>query len=93
MSDKQKTLSSTAHSLITLLNNISDLISVSNKRKEASDVMRALTVYAQQKKFPLPDEKIDYFHSILLDSRPFTINYLVQKIAAEIVKTDLLKQS
>lgn len=86
-----KTLSPIASSLITLLNNINELVSVSNKRKEARDVMKALCIYARNSKFILPEitqNKIDRFNAVLLDSRPITITYLVQDIAQDILKAE-----
>ena len=82
-----KKISPTATTLVTLINNINDLIVVSNKRKEASEVMDALTIYARNLNYKIPDEKISNFHSVLLDSRPITLSYILHDIAAEIVKT------
>jgi hypothetical protein len=93
MSKGDKELSNTALSLLTLLNNINELISISFKKAEARDVMKALTIYAKQKNFKLPEDKISNFHFILLDSRPITISYLLRNIAADIVKEDMLKKS
>jgi len=72
-------------SIITLLNNINDLIVISNKRKEASDVMRALTIYAHSIGYKIPDSKIENFHAILLDSRPVTLSYVIRNIASDIL--------
>ena len=41
-----KKVSETTSTLITLLHNIDELIVISNQRKEASEAMRALTIYA-----------------------------------------------
>lgn len=81
-------VSTTASTLITLLNNIDELIVVSNKRKEASDAMRALTIYAKNLSYSIPEEKIQNFQAVLLDSRPLTLRYILQSIAAEIVDKD-----
>lgn len=86
-----KSISPIASSLITLLYNINDLVSISNKRQEARDVMKALCIYARNSKFILSEvtqNKIDRFNMILLDSRPITITYLVQDIAQDILKTE-----
>lgn len=84
--DKQSPrISPTAMSIITLLNNINDLIVISNKRKEASDVMRALKIYANNLNYPIPEEKIRNFQLILLDSRPITLSYVISDIAAEVL--------
>jgi len=81
-------LSETSISLLTILNNINDLIVLSSARKEADDVMRALSVYAKNKSFPLPEDKIENFHFILLDSKPYTITSLLHDIARDIIITD-----
>lgn len=81
--DKQR--SSEIASIITLLNNINDLIVISNKRKEASDVMKALTIYAHNIGYKIPDDKIENFHAILLDSRPITLSYVIRNIASDIL--------
>jgi len=75
-------------SILTLLNNIDELIEQSANRQEAQDVMRALRVYADNKDFDLPEEKIDNFYAILLDSRRHTISYLLQDIAADVMAND-----
>jgi len=88
----QKKLSAIALSLITLLNNVNELVSISNRRKEANDVMKAFRIYAKSSNFVLPEKtqsKIDHFHSVLLDSRPITVSYLVKDIAQDIVKIEL----
>lgn len=84
MSDKN--ISPTAISIITLLNNINDLIVVSNKRSEASDVMRALSIYAHNMNYQLPEDKIENFHKVLLDSRPITLSFIIHEIAKDIVR-------
>lgn len=87
-----KKLSPIASSIITLLNNINDLVTISSKRQEARDVMAALRIYAKNSKFVLSEstqEKIDQFNAILLDSRPITITYLVQDIAQDILRAEI----
>jgi len=80
--------SETALSIFTLLNNIDELIVRSSKRKEAKKVMRALKVFADQKQFKLPQEKIDNFYTILLDSKPATLSYLLRSIAQDVAIFD-----
>lgn len=87
--DKQ--ISGIAKSVIILLNNIDELVTVSNQRREARDVMKALTIYAKDQNFKLPEEKIGHFNAILLDSRPITIHYLLQSIAGDVAKTDIIR--
>jgi hypothetical protein len=84
-------LSSTARSLLSILNNINDLIVLSNNRQDSKDVMRALVVYAKNKNFDIPQDKIDSFYSILLDSRPITLSHLIMDIAQDIAHTDKIK--
>ena len=84
-----KQLSQTAKSLITILNNVNELVSKSNSRSEARDVMKAMRIYAQNKNYPIPDSKIEDFLSILLDSRPITVTYLLRDIATEIAMSDV----
>jgi hypothetical protein len=86
-----KEISAIAMSLITLLNNINDLVTISNKRKEARDVMNALRIYAKNSKYVLAENtqhKMDHFDAVLLDSRPLTITYLVQDITQDILKAE-----
>lgn len=87
-----KEISIIATSIITLLNNVNDLVVMSNKRKEARDVMDAIKIYAKNSKFILSEaakQKISHFDSVLLDSRPITITYLIQDIAQEILKGEI----
>ena len=83
-------LSSTATKILTLLNNISELVVKSNDRQNAKDVMRALVVYANNKNFKIPQTKIDHFYAVLIDARPYTISSLLMDMAEEVVKTDRL---
>jgi len=81
-------LSSTAVSLITLLNNMDELIVISNNRIGAKDTMRAMKVYAESKNFPLPEEKIQNFYAVLIDSRPYTLSSLLRDLAQDIIRID-----
>jgi len=82
---KEKKDLSELTSIITLLNNINELIVISNKRKEASDVMKALTIYAHNIGYKIPEEKIKNFHAVLIDSRPLTLSYYIRSIANDIL--------
>jgi len=84
-----KELSPTAKSLLVLLNNIDELIVLSNNRQDAREVMNAFTIYAQAKNYPIPFEKIDNFHSMLIDGRPNTLSFIVKDIAGDILKTGM----
>ena len=81
-------LSPTAISIITLLNNIDELIILSNNRVGAKDTMRAMKVYADSKNFLLPEDKINNFYAVLLDSRPYTLSSLLRDLAQEVVRID-----
>jgi hypothetical protein len=84
-----KELSPTAKSLLILLNNIDELVVKSNNRRDAREVMRALTVYAHGKNYPIPAGKVDDFYSILLDGRPETISFIVKDIASDVIKNGM----
>lgn len=81
-------LSDTAQSLLTILNNINELIVKSSDRKSAEDVMKALVVFAKGKQFPIPQDKVDNFHAILIDARPVTLTLLIKDIADDILLSD-----
>lgn len=79
-------IKSTAKSIVVLLNNMNDLIVISNQRKEAKDVMRAMVVYAKNNSFPIPEEKVNTFYSRLIDSRPLSLSDLIKSIASDVIK-------
>ena len=84
-------LSQTAISILTLLNNINDLILQSQDRENARDVMRALNVYASSKDFPLPQDKVDNFYAVLIDSRIYTLSSLLKDMAMDVTIADYKK--
>ena len=81
-------LSETAKSLLTLLNNIDELIVKSNNREDAIDVMKAFRVYAKNKHFNIPQDKINNFLQVIYDAKPYTLNYIIKDIASDIVQLD-----
>lgn len=83
-----KELSQTAKSIITILNNVNELVSKSSARTMARDVMTAMRIFAKEKKYTLPEEKIDDFLSVLLDSRSITVTYLLRDIASDVARND-----
>ena len=90
-----KDISSEAMSLIALYNNAKDLIVISQKRREANDVVKAATIYAQNVGITLSEdtlEKIGNFSSVLLDSRPNTLVYILQSIVQDIVTAERMKK-
>jgi len=81
-------LSPTASSMLVILNNAKELIVRSNDRQRAQDVIRALGVYAKSKNFKVPSEKLDNFCSVLIDSRPATLSFLIKDIVRDIIESD-----
>lgn len=86
-------INSVATSILTLLNNIDELIVLSSDRQNARDVMEALTIYAASQNFLLPIDKVENFYSILLDARPQTISFIVKDIAGDVIQTSQKKES
>ena len=89
-------ISSEAMSLIALYNNAKDLIVISQKRKEADQVVKAATIYAQIVGITLSEDtldKINNFSSVLLDSRPNTLVYILQSIVQDIVSEERSKKT
>ncbi len=72
-------------SIIVLLNNIEEMVTKSNMRKEAIDAMTALGVYAKAKHIKVPENRIAQYISVAYDSRPETLSHLVREIANETV--------
>jgi len=85
-------LSNTATFLITLLNNINELIVRSSDRKSAAEVMQAFRIYIRNKNVTLSEDKIDNFFAIINDARPYTLTLLLKDIAQDIVKNDAKKK-
>lgn len=81
-------LSEIARQILTILNNVNELIVQSSNREDARNVMRALRVYADNKNFPLPQDKIDNFYGVLIDSKPFTLTSIIKDIAEDVVLID-----
>jgi len=80
--------SQTAISILTFLNNINELIVISNNRSLALEVMRSLVVYAKNHSFKLPTERITNFQRICLDSRANVLSSILSEIANEVVMAD-----
>jgi len=88
MPQQKKTLSATATSLLTLLNNMDELIIESSNRQDAREVMKAFRSFAKTNRFDIPEEKVNNFLAVLLDSRPYTLSSILHDIAADVIKTD-----
>lgn len=73
-------------SALTLLNNINDLIVISSDRSDARKAMEALVLYAQDKKINIPNDKVENFFEVLIDSRPFTLTNILIDISEEIIR-------
>ena len=82
-------LSAVATSIVVLLNNITALCVESQNRCMARDTMQALEVYARNKAFRLPSEKIQNFYDVLIDSRPLTLSSILHDIATDVVHGDI----
>jgi len=82
-------LSDTANSLLALLNNINELIVKSSDRQSAEEVMRAFRVYADSKRFSVPQDKINNFFAVLIDARPYTLTTIIKGIADDVVSYDV----
>lgn len=80
-------LSSTATAIITLLNNINELL-FHHRRAEAVDVMRALKVYAINRNFTISEEKVENFYSVIHDARSDTLVSLLLDISQEVLHND-----
>ena len=88
MPNSKLDLTGPAARIITLLNNAEELIVRSNNRQGAKDVVRAMVIYANGKSFPIPDEKIDTFYAVLIDSRPYTLSAILKDIATDVLVRD-----
>ena len=84
--------SDTGKSIITLLNNINELITLSQDRQSAQEVMRCAVVYAKDHSFKMPLEKIDNFYRICIDSRPCVLSSLIGDIAKDVTIEDRTKR-
>lgn len=75
-----------AKSVIVLLNNASDLIYVSNDRKNASGVVRAAAIFAKSNGVFIDEWQLENFQSVLYDSRPESLKRILQNIAGEVAR-------
>ena len=82
-----KDLPPVTKSLLTLLNNVDELIMLSNNRKDAKEVMTAFAMYAQSKNIAYPVDKVEDFLYVLLDARPETLSFLIKDIAGDVLKS------
>ncbi len=82
---KNKELSDERKYIITLLNNISELISKSNNRQDSREVMKAIVIYAESKNVKISEDKVSSFYNRLLDARPITLCLLTTEIAKDIL--------
>jgi len=82
-------ISETATFILTLLNNIDELVVKSFDKRSALEVMQALRIYAKNKDFPLNEERIDNFEAVLLDARPYTISMIIKDIADDVMTAEM----
>jgi len=80
--------SQTATSLLTILNNINELVTIANDKAKAKEVMKAFKIYADNKSFPVNEDKVDGFQNVLLDARPSTLSSILQDIASDIMSVE-----
>ena len=85
-------ISPTASSMLIILNNAKELIE-HNERQKAQDVIRALAIYAKNKNFKIPADKIDNFCSVLIDARPNTLAFLIKDITRDVIDADKKNQA
>jgi len=83
-----KQTSPTALKLLAILNNINELIIKSNDRQSAKDVIKAFEIYAREKSFPIPKDKVQNFLAVLIDARPYTLASIIKDIAEDIILVD-----
>ena len=88
-----KEISQPVRSILALLNNISELLVISNRRQEAKDVMKAMEIYASSKSVHVPSDKVDLFYARLFDARPITLEALVSDIGQEILTSSAKNSS
>ena len=81
-------LSETATSIMTLLHNANELIVKSSDRTSAKEVLQATKIYAKNKQFAMPEDKMDNFFSVLIDARPITLTSILKEIAEDVLTTD-----
>ncbi len=85
-------LSKEARTILAILNNCDELVSISNDRQRASDQMKALAIYARQKKFAMPEDKIKNYLRVILDSKPITLKFILQSIAQDVAASDKVRK-
>ena len=81
-------ISSTASNILSILNNIDELIVKSSDRQTAADEIRALKAYVKGKHFPLSEDRMDNFLAVLIDARPLTLTSIIRDIAQEVITVD-----
>ena len=81
-------ISQTAKSILVFLNNINDLITISNNRTLALEVLRALIVFAKNNQFELPMNHIQNFQRVCLDSKANILSSILSEIANDVIDVD-----
>ena len=88
-----KEISKTGKTLLSLLNNVGDLVVISNDRRSAVDVMKALQIYASSNNYSLPPAKIDDFFVRVYDARPYDIRNITLEIGNHILNNEMKNKS
>lgn len=83
-----RSLSQEAKTILSLLNNCEELVTISNDRKRAADQIKALAIFARNKKFPMNETKIQNYLKVIIDSRAETLKYILMDIANDVVSVD-----
>lgn len=83
-----KEISPVAKSILVLLNNVEELIRISNNRKDSKEVMKAAHIFAQSKNFPMPEQEIENFYQILIDSPSQKLSFAVRDIASKVINSE-----
>ena len=84
-------ISSSGKTILALLNNVGDLVAISNDRKSAEEVMKASVIYAKSQGISLPEDKINTFFARLYDARPQDIRTMSLDIGKAIMNKEIEK--
>lgn len=78
-------LSEDVNLIVVLLNNVEELIVLSNDRKNARAVLEAIEIYSKGTNIQIPINKILDLKKMLIDSPPPKISNVIKNISKEIV--------
>jgi hypothetical protein len=78
--------------ILTLLNNVEELITISNDRKDARKVLDAILIFAKGNQIEIPISLIEELKSNLLDYPPKKIEQKVKSIAQKTYNLNVVKK-